>query len=40
MGELEVAMRMMMDENQSSQLKVHVTAFQGTEGQAPKSQFK
>ncbi len=30
----------MMSENQLSQSQVHVTAFQGTEGLVPKSQFK
>jgi hypothetical protein len=30
---------MMMGENQSCRSQVHVTAFQGTEGSAPKSGF-
>jgi hypothetical protein len=33
-------MTMMMSENQSSQSQVHVTAIQGTEDLAVKSQFK
>jgi hypothetical protein len=38
--EMLKSMKMMMGENQSSQSQVQVTVFWGTEGLAPKSQFK
>jgi hypothetical protein len=38
MGEMK-AMAMMMGENQSRQSQVHVTAFQGTDGEAPKKKW-
>jgi hypothetical protein len=34
------SMTVMMSENQSCRSQVHVTAFQGTEGSASKSEFK
>jgi hypothetical protein len=39
MGEMK-AMTKLMGENQSCQLQVYVTAFRGTDGEAPKSELK